>query len=117
MSKNIKTTDDVYNVDNYTDKELYDILGLNNPSDRELEAKIFQLAKKYKNMDNVSGNKLAVFFENIYDRFFEIEDNVENGRTLVISCELDMEKEKVSVKLHYRYLRGYLYCFVEELHF
>jgi len=47
----------------------------------------------------------------------EIEDNVENGRTLVISCELDMEKEKVSVKLHYRYLRGYLYCFVEELHF
>jgi hypothetical protein len=77
MAKNIKTTDDVYNVDNYTDKELYDILGLNNPSDRELEAKIFQLAKKYKNMDNVSGNKLAVFFENIYDRFFEIEDNVE----------------------------------------
>jgi hypothetical protein len=45
----------------------------------------------------------------------EVEDNVENGRTLVISCELDMEKEKVSIKLHYRYLRGYLYCFVEEI--
>ena len=45
----------------------------------------------------------------------EVEDSVENGRTLVISCELDMEKEKVSIKLHYRYLRGYLYCFVEEI--
>ena len=45
----------------------------------------------------------------------EVEDNVENGRTLVISCDLDMEKEKVSIKLHYRYHRGYLYCFVEEI--
>ena len=31
---------EVYNVDNYTDKELYDILDLTDPSDRVLEAKI-----------------------------------------------------------------------------
>jgi len=45
----------------------------------------------------------------------DVEDSVENGRTLVVSCDLDLENEKLSIKLHYRYLRGYLYCFVEEV--
>lgn len=81
MSKNAKMGEDMYNVEKYTDKELYDILDLVNPSDRELEARIFHLVKKYKNMDTTSGNKLAFFFENIYDRFFEIEEpeNTEEG--------------------------------------
>lgn len=74
MSKNAKTGEDIYNVEKYTDKELYDVLDLVNPTDRELEARIFHLVKKYKNMDTTSGNKLASFFENIYDRFFEIEE-------------------------------------------
>jgi len=45
----------------------------------------------------------------------EVEDAItKNGKTLTISCEIDEGEEKVPVKLHYRFLRGTLYCFVEE---
>jgi hypothetical protein len=71
---NIKTSEDIYNVSKYTDTELYHVLNLTNPTDRELEARIYHLIKKYKTMDNESGNKLAQFFEDIYNRFFEIEE-------------------------------------------
>ena len=57
---------DPYNVNNYSDEELYKILDINNPSDRELEARINSLIFKYSNMDNDSGNKLADFFSDIY---------------------------------------------------
>jgi hypothetical protein len=74
---NIKTSEDIYNVSKYTDTELYHVLDLSNPTDRELEARIYHLIKKYKTMDNESGNKLAKFFEDIYNRFFEVEEDVE----------------------------------------
>jgi len=46
----------------------------------------------------------------------EVEDAVTKvGKTLIISCEIDEDGEKVPVKLHYRFLRGTLYCFVEEI--
>ena len=70
--------EDLYDINKYTDKELFNILDLVNPSDRELEAKIFHMINKYKNMQNESGNKLAIFFNNIYARFFEIVDD-DNG--------------------------------------
>jgi hypothetical protein len=38
-----------------------------------------------------------------------------NHNTLVICCDLDMAEEKVSIKLHYRFIRDILYCFVEEV--
>ena len=57
---------DPYNVENYSDEDLYKILDINNPSDRELEARINSLIFKYSNMGNDSGNKLADFFSNIY---------------------------------------------------
>jgi hypothetical protein len=46
----------------------------------------------------------------------EVEDGVtKTGKTLIISCEIDEDEKKVPVKLHYRFLRGTLYCFVEEI--
>jgi hypothetical protein len=36
-------------------------------------------------------------------------------KTLVMSCDLDMVDEKVMVKLHYRFVRDILYCFIEEV--
>ena len=36
---------DMYYVNEYTEKELYDILDMNSPTDRELEAKIVFLIK------------------------------------------------------------------------
>ena len=46
----------------------------------------------------------------------EVENSlIYQGKTLVISCEIDEGDTKIPVKLHYRYLRGELYCFVEEI--
>jgi len=69
------TQKDMYNVDSYTDSELYNILDVNNPTDRELEAKILHMIWKYDNMQNESADKLSIFFKGIYDRFFESEND------------------------------------------
>jgi len=68
-----KTEDELYNINSYTDKELFDILDLNNPTDRELEAKIIALIYRYQNLQNASATKLANFFEDIYSHFFDTE--------------------------------------------
>lgn len=70
--------DDLYDISKYTDEQLYNILDINNPTDRELEARIVQLINKYSNMQNESGYKLAVFFQNIYSHFFELENSENN---------------------------------------
>lgn len=64
--------DDIYKVNTYSDKELYDILDLVNPSDRELEAKILHMIWKYDNIGN--SQHLSTFFRGIYDHFFEEDD-------------------------------------------
>jgi len=70
-----KDDKDMYDVSRYTDIELYNILDLNaNPSDRELEAKIVSLIRRYEAIGNDSANKLANFFTNIYDHFFDSDE-------------------------------------------
>jgi len=69
-----KSIEDKYNISEYTDEELYDILDLNHPTDRELEAKIIHMINKYANMQNESGYKLAIFFQNMYAHFFDIQE-------------------------------------------
>jgi hypothetical protein len=59
--------EDEYNIDNYTDQECFEILNLNNPTDRELEMKILQSMDKYEKTDS----RLYKFFESMYDRFFQ----------------------------------------------
>ena len=70
----------MYDVTTYTDVELFNILDVDSPTDRELEAKIIFLINKYKNVQNASGDQLAEFFEKIYRRFFEAdeEEGMEN---------------------------------------
>jgi len=70
-------TEDLYDINKYTDQQLYDILDMNNPTDRELEAKIIHLINKYENMQNESGDQLALFFHRIYDHFFNDDDDIE----------------------------------------
>lgn len=68
--------DDEYNINKYTDEECFELLNLNNPSDRELEMKILQFMDKYEE----KSKRLYHFFESMYDRFFlesESEDVVE----------------------------------------
>ena len=65
----------MYDVSTYTDVELFNILDVDSPTDRELEAKIIFLINKYRNVQNASGDQLAEFFEKIYSRFFEAEED------------------------------------------
>ena len=70
-------TKNEYDISQYTDKELLTLLDLNeNPSDRELEAKIIFNIRKYKNIGGESAHQLAVFFEDIYAHFFELGEEV-----------------------------------------
>ena len=73
MSSNLP----LYNVNDYTDVELYNILDLVNPTDRELEAKILMQVHKYENIGTKSAQKLARFFDDIYNHFFETEEEEE----------------------------------------
>ena len=67
--------DDEYNIDTYTDQECFEVLNLNNPSDRELEMKILQFMDKYEN----KSKRLYRFFESMYDRFFTEEEDAIEG--------------------------------------
>ena len=68
---------DTYNVNKYTNEELYEILDMNNPTDRELEAKIIQMLNKYENITTDVGKNLYTFFDNIYKRFFTTDSDDE----------------------------------------
>lgn len=70
----VEMRDDMYDVSKYTDEELYGILDVNNPTDRELEAKLLSLVYKYNNIGNESAVKLTQFFVDIYTHFFEDDD-------------------------------------------
>lgn len=64
----------LYDVNEYSESQLYDMLDLNNPSDRELEAKILMMIKKYSEQEDEESGRLETFFENVYSRFFETDD-------------------------------------------
>ena len=88
----MNNSNDIYSVDKYTEKELFDILDIVNPSDRELEAKVLHMIWKYENFGNESGDKLAKFFKDIYDHFFDTESNEETNEETTIEGFDDMEK-------------------------
>jgi len=69
--------ENIYNVNKYTDEQIYEILDMNNPTDRELEAKIIQMIRKYENVPSDIGKQLYTFFDNIYKRFFSTESDDE----------------------------------------
>ena len=73
MNKN--SQNDMYDINKYTDEELFNILDVNSPTDRELEARILFLVHRYENMQNKSGDELADFFKQIYNHFFDTSDD------------------------------------------
>lgn len=77
--------DDEYDINTYSDQECFDVLNLNNPSDRELEMKILQFMDKYEN----KSKRLFKFFESMYDRFFLDNDDEEDE--LIEGFEYDMK--------------------------
>lgn len=73
---------DLYDISQYSDEELYRMLDLDHPSDRELEAKIISLLHKYQEMANPMGVQMYQFFNNVYHHFFEDDDDEEEEDTL-----------------------------------
>ena len=67
----------LYDIQEYTEKELFEILDLNSPTDRELEAKILMNIHKYQDVETKAGKKLVEFFESMYNYFFDDEEEEE----------------------------------------
>jgi hypothetical protein len=65
---------DDYDISNYSDRELYVLMDLDDPSDRILEARILQLIDKYEKIENGIGNSFFNFFHDVYDHFFGDEE-------------------------------------------
>jgi hypothetical protein len=66
---------EIYNVENYTERDLFQILDINNPTDRELETSILKNVRQYeKDRDeNPKSAKLWRFFNDMYKRFFDVD--------------------------------------------
>ncbi len=91
---NINDIENSYNVKNYTDEELYDILDLDNPNDHVLEAKIVQMINKYSEIGGESGVKLARFFKDIYNHFFfDSDDEKEYSEEILFDHGEDLSSQ------------------------
>lgn len=66
--------DDVYNIEKYTEEELFTMLDLNNPSDRELEMKLLTTIDQYAEIDGEDSSKIKAFFQDAYEYFFPPAD-------------------------------------------
>ena len=85
---------DEYNVKNYSDKDLYNILDLVNPTDRELEAKLNNMIWKYNNIGGESGEKLSKFFTDIYEHFFEVDEEEEEEEEEILYKEEEKKRRE-----------------------
>lgn len=91
---------DEYDIRQYSDEELLTILDLNhNPTDRELEAKIIFNINKYKNIAGESGAQLAIFFEDIYNHFFDLGEEDEEEDENQDDQEGNAPAEKIDTKI------------------
>ena len=65
---------DIYNVNQYSENELFNILDINNPTDNELEAKILSQIEYHEKDNTELSKQLLKFYNDMYDRFFGEED-------------------------------------------
>ena len=66
---------EIYKIENYTERELFEILDINNPSDRELETSILKNVRYYEKdrAENPKSARLWRFFNDMYKRFFDVD--------------------------------------------
>jgi hypothetical protein len=72
------TKNNLYDINTYTDEQLYNILNVSEPTDNELEARILQMIRRYSNIQNEAGDQLARFFNQVYDHFFDTSEDDAN---------------------------------------
>lgn len=83
--------ENTYDVKNYTDVDLLNILDLANPTDAELEAKILYYVNKYNSIGNSASERLTQFFVDIYNHFFidsDEEDDISPYEETQIGTDL-----------------------------
>ena len=68
---------EIYNVEKYTERELFEILDINNPTDRELESSILKNVNLYEEdrRENPKSARLYRFFNDMYKRFFDVDSD------------------------------------------
>jgi hypothetical protein len=76
-----KEKEDLYNIEKYNEDELFQMLDLNNPTDRELEAKLLFTIEKYSELDEPEAKQIHTFFEDAYKYFFENDEEINNTNT------------------------------------
>lgn len=98
--------EDLYNIEKYSEDELFQMLDLNNPTDRELEAKLIYTIEKYDELKESEAKHIKTFFEDAYRYFFdnneEKESDAEN-KSIVEGMEgmkADSKKERNGVILN-----------------
>ena len=90
--------EDLYNIEKYSEDELFQMLDLNNPTDRELEAKLIYTIEKYDESNVEGASKIKMFFEDAYRYFFENDDNKEEKKTETPIIEGMESKENEEIK-------------------
>lgn len=76
-----KKNEDLYNIEKYSEDELFQMLDLNNPTDRELEAKLLFTIEKYSELHEPDAKQIHTFFEDAYAYFFENDEEIKNTKT------------------------------------
>lgn len=95
---NKENDEDLYNIEKYSEKELYQMLDLNNPTDRELEAKLLLTIEKYNEITDSEAKPIKVFFEDAYRYFFENNDKNEDddGDNIIEGMQGEEQQEDIS---------------------
>lgn len=97
--------DNIYDVHQYSEEECYRILGLTtlDPTDNELEHTIQQQLDKYTTINTSNANPLRDFFQSMYDRFFEDDNEYDEQNEIrpyqegFASMELDFSQPQVGI--------------------
>jgi hypothetical protein len=90
---------DEYNVKNFTDEELFHLMDLNNPTDRELEAKLYMLIEKYEGNKNKLSVKMCKFFNDVFSHFFSTDDDDNEGFETQYKLENEIQKTALSAPI------------------
>ena len=83
--KRKKMKDDIWDISIYTDEEIvHNLLNMSNPTDRELEIKIWSSIQQYKTSPPTPENlRWMNFYEQIYHRLFSFSDDEEESDKVI----------------------------------
>jgi len=93
-----KEIEELYNIEKYSEDELFQMLDLNNPTDRELEAKLLYTIEKYDELKEDEASKIKSFFEDAYSYFFENNEKQQENDNIIIEGMETQEKEQNNEK-------------------